>query len=156
MAVLEGKKLLYHEVVTIERRFSAGAVLREVRSLMHRLLADFHPSLVAIEKTFIGRNRSAALLNVVGDELAALGRGQGRRVVTLAPSTVKKGIAGNGRASKEEVAKAVATRYPELRAYLAQSTKWRARFQANRFDAVAIGVVTRATFDRVSAWPKRV
>jgi len=55
--------------------------------------------------------------------------------------TVKKALTGDGHASKERVAKAVTKRHPELRAYLPGNTKWKKRFQENRFDAVAVGLV---------------
>jgi len=40
---------------------------------------------------------------------------------------VKKFVTGNGRATKGEVARACARSYPETKAYLRQTAKWRAR-----------------------------
>jgi len=57
---------------------------------------DFRPYVLAVEKTFFAKNRSAALLNVFGDEIRAVGRRKGLRVVAFVPSTIKKRICGNG------------------------------------------------------------
>jgi Holliday junction resolvasome RuvABC endonuclease subunit len=51
-----------------------------------------------------------------------------RKAVTVlgfAPSTVKKHICGNGRASKKEVARVIVSKYPELKVYLTQDRAWK-------------------------------
>jgi Holliday junction resolvasome RuvABC endonuclease subunit len=83
------------------------------------------------------------LLNVFVDEVRTLGRRNGLRVISLAPSTLKKHITGNGRASKAEVARVVVAKYPELRVYLSQDRKWKERYHGNMFDAVALGLMCR-------------
>ncbi len=50
-------------------------------------------------------------------------------------------IYGNGRASKEAVARVVVAKYPEINAYLTQNRKWKEEFHQNMFDAVALGIV---------------
>lgn len=144
VAVLEGGSLLYHGVETFRNLPSPQARLRQSRAAVVRLIRDFRPAVLALEKTFIGRNRNAALLNVLADEIAALGRRNGITVVRLAPNTVKKAIAGDGRASKDDVAAAVAARYPELRAYLAPERKWKRERQLNMFDAAALALACSA------------
>jgi len=54
---------------------------------------------------------------------------------------VKKAICGNGHASKYEVARVIASRFPELKVYLTQDRKWKEAYHQNMFDAVALGVV---------------
>lgn len=140
IAVLDGEELIYHGVKTFSRGRSPHEALQRARMVIARLLADFKPTVLAIEKAFIGRNRSAALLNVFVDEIQYLGKRAGLQVVALAPSTVKKRVTGNGHATKEEIAKAVVARYPELKVYLSQDRKWKESFHANMFDAVAVGL----------------
>jgi len=62
-------------------------------------------------------------------------------VLSFAPSTVKKHIAKDGWAKKKEVAKAIATEYPELKVYLTQDRGWKERYHQNMFDAVALAEV---------------
>ncbi len=141
VAVLEGGKLLYHGVVVIKRgRSPKETPLERGRASVARLIADFRPETLVMEKTFIGRNRNAALLNVLGDEIQVLARKRKLSLRSLAPSVVKKAICGDGWATKLDVAKAVIARYPELKAYLVHERKWKERFHANMFDAVALGM----------------
>lgn len=60
--------------------------------------------MLAIEKAFFANNRNASLLNVLVDEIRAIGRRRKLTVIMYAPSTVKKFVCGNGHASKKEVA----------------------------------------------------
>jgi hypothetical protein len=71
-----------------------------------------------------------------------LGRRKGLPVVTYVTNTARKLICGNGRAGKEEVARAVAIRYPELKVYLTQDRKWKATYHRNRFDAVTLEIMS--------------
>jgi len=140
VAVLENGNLVYHGVETFRKLPSPQGRLRQGRAAVARLIRDFRPAVLVVEKTFIGKNRNAALLNVLGDEIEALGRRHGITVVSLAPNTVKKAVAGYGWATKAEVAKAIAARYPKLKAYLPPGRKWKQQQHYNMFDAVAMGV----------------
>jgi crossover junction endodeoxyribonuclease RuvC len=139
IALLEGASLVYHGVKTIKNRRSAHEILGEGRRIVLRLLDDFRPTVLVVEKTFFSSKRSA-LLNVFADEMQALGKRKGLRVVSFAPNTVKKFITGNGRASKEEVAQVIVARFPELKVYLSQDRKWKLRYHENMFDAVALAL----------------
>jgi Holliday junction resolvasome RuvABC endonuclease subunit len=96
---------------------------------------------LVVEKTFFVNNRNAALLNVFVDDIKAIGKRKGLKVISYAPSTVKKFICGNGRASKGELAKVVVSKYPELKVYLTQDRAWKERYHQNMFDAVALGMM---------------
>lgn len=144
VALLENDKLIYHAVISIKKGKTPHETLAEGRRIILRLIADFQPDVLAVEKTFFANNRNAAILNVFADEIKAIGRKKGLEVFAFAPSTVKKFIAGNGRASKLEVAKIVIAQYPELKVYLNQDRKWKEAYHLNMFDAVALGIVAQA------------
>jgi len=74
------------------------------------LLNEFDPHLVAIERAFQGPNSSSALKlgEVRGAIMSSVFRAN-RAFFEVTPAEVKKSIAGNGKASKEEVAEAVQT-----------------------------------------------
>jgi len=141
VAFLEGDEIIYHDVKTIPKEQSPQEVLREGRKILLRLINDFKPQVLAVEKTYFANDRNGGRLNALVAEICAVGRRNGLIVVTYAPNTVRKFICGNGRAGKEEVAKAVAIRYPELKVYLTQDRKWKATYHWNRFDAVALGIM---------------
>ena len=155
IAVIERDRLLYSAVEIFRKLPSPQDRLRQVRSAVARLVRDFRPSALAIEKTFIGRNRNAALLNVLVDEIVTLGKRKGLTVVALAPAAVKKVVAGDGWATKEEVAHAVAARFPKLRVYLPPDRSWKRRRQLNMFDAIAVGIACLAARSERRAPPKR-
>jgi Holliday junction resolvasome RuvABC endonuclease subunit len=150
IALLEGRRLVYQGVKQIRYAPSPADRLREARRVVMTLLKDFRPQTLVVEKAFFANNRNASLLNVLVDEIRALGRRRGLKVLSFAPSTVKKHICGNGRASKKEVARAVIARYPELKVYLTQDRAWKESYHQNMFDAVALALSAQKTAERDS------
>ncbi len=140
IAVLEDHGLIYHGVETLTSHGTPHERLQESRRLFLRLLDDFKPAVVAVEAPFFANNRNTALLNVMVDELRVLAKSRSLSVVSLAPSTIKRHMCGDGWAAKAEVAKAVAAKYPKLKVYLTQDRKWKERYHGNMFDAVALGL----------------
>jgi Holliday junction resolvasome RuvABC endonuclease subunit len=141
IAFLEKGKLIYYGVKVIKKKKSPHETLKEGRKIILRLIRDFKPKVLVVEKTFFVNNRNAALLNVFVDDIKAIGKRKGLKVISYAPSTVKKFICGNGRASKSELAKVVVSKYPELKVYLTQDRAWKERYHQNMFDAVALGMM---------------
>jgi len=141
VAFLDGGKLIYHGVKEIKNEKSPHEKLREGRKIVLRLIKDFRPDVLVVERAFFANNRSAALVNVFYDEIIAIGRRKGLKVVAFAPCTVKKFICGNGRASKMELSKVIVSKYPELKVYLTQDRAWKEEYHQNMFDAVALGLV---------------
>jgi len=141
VAFFDGAKLIYHGVKVIRKKRSPHEKLQAGREIVLRLIRDFQPTTLVVEKTFFARNRNTSLLNVFADEIVAIGKRKGLTVKAIAPSTMKKAICGNGHASKEEVASVVVAKFPELKVFLTQDRKWKERFHQNMFDAVALGMV---------------
>jgi crossover junction endodeoxyribonuclease RuvC len=141
IAFLEKGKLLYYGVKVIKKKKSPHETLKEGRKIILRLIRDFKPKVLVVEKTFFVNNRNAALLNVFVDDIKAIGKRKGLKLISYAPSTVKKFICGNGRASKNELARVVVSKYPELKVYLTQDRAWKERYHQNMFDAVALGMM---------------
>jgi Holliday junction resolvasome RuvABC endonuclease subunit len=96
---------------------------------------------MVVEKTFFANNRNSALLNVFAEEIIAVGKRKGLIVKAFAPSAVKKTVCGNGWAKKDELAKAIVNKYPELKVYIGQDRKWKSLYHSNMFDAVALGMM---------------
>jgi crossover junction endodeoxyribonuclease RuvC len=142
IAFFDKGRLIYHGVKVISNQKKLPHQrLREARKMVLRLIKDFKPKVLAIEKAFFAKNRNAALLNVLVDEIKAIAKRKGLEVLSFAPSTIKKRICGNGRAAKKEVAKVVVASYPELKVYLTQDRLWKERYHQNMFDAIALGMI---------------
>jgi len=142
VAFLDKGRLIYHGVKIIKKGNSPNDNLQYARRIILRLIKDFKPQILVVEKAFFANNRNAALLNVLVDEIKAIARRKQLRLVAYSPSALKKFITGNGRASKGEVSRAVVLHYPELKVYLTQNRAWKERFHQNMFDAVALGIMT--------------
>jgi Holliday junction resolvasome RuvABC endonuclease subunit len=141
IAFFDKGKLIYYGVKIIKKGKSPSETLKEGRKIVLRLIKDFKPNVLVVEKAFFANNRSASLLNVFVDEIKAIGRRKGLKVESYAPSTVKKAICRYGRASKKEVARVIISKFPELKVYLTQDRAWKELYHQNMFDAVALGMM---------------
>ncbi|WAC06741.1 MAG: crossover junction endodeoxyribonuclease RuvC [Thermodesulfobacteriota bacterium] len=141
VAFLDSDLLIYAGVKVIKNRKSPHEILWTGRKIVLRLINDFKPHILVVEKTFFFNNRNASLLNVLVDEIRAIGRRKGIKVASFAPSTMKKIICGNGHASKKEVARVVVAKYPELKVFLTQDRAWKEEFHQNMFDAIGLGMM---------------
>jgi crossover junction endodeoxyribonuclease RuvC len=144
VAFLDDGKLVYHTVKVIAKGHSPQGTLQRATGAVVRLIDDLEPDVVAVERTFFSQSRHTALLNVLFDEIRTVARRKRLDFVSYAPSTIKKFICGNGRASKKEVATVVVSRFPELKIFLTQDRAWKERFHQNMFDAVALAMLTVA------------
>lgn len=137
-AFLDDGDLVHYGVKTIRGKKSPHEKLKEGRKIILRLVRDFGPDTLVVEKTFFANNRNSALLNVFADEIKALGKRKGLQVHSLAANTVRKIICVNGAASKDDVARAMVSHYPELRPYLTADRRWKETYHRNMFDAAAL------------------
>lgn len=141
IAFFDNGELIYYGVKIIQRMTSPQDTLKKGRDIILRLIKDFKPNILVVEKTFFSNNRNAALLNVFADEIQVIGKSKGLKVLTFAANTVRKQICGNGSASKDEIAKIIVSKFPYLRPYLTSDKKWKEQFHRNMFDAIALGLV---------------
>lgn len=141
VALLENGHPTYQGVKTIRSRTSAQTILGEGRRLIQDLLRDYKPDILAVEKTFFGKSRNVALLNVMADEIVAVGIRNKVRVIRLAPTTIRKRLCGNGHATKDDVKRVIISRFPEFKVYATQDRKWKDYYHHNMFDAMALGLV---------------
>ena len=102
---------------------------------------DFRPHVITVGKAFFGNNRKVVLVHIVVMEIRSIARRQQLKFVDYSPSTLKKFITGNGRASKMEISRAVVLKYPDLKVFLTQDRAWKELFHQNMFDAVALGIM---------------
>ncbi|MFM8409529.1 MAG: crossover junction endodeoxyribonuclease RuvC [Alphaproteobacteria bacterium] len=103
-AVAGGARQVASGVSTPRSRRGASR-LGELADFLERLLDEWRPDAVAMERAFMGRNAMSALKlgEVRGALLAVAGR-RGLDVVDYPPASVKVAVAGNGRAEKSAVA----------------------------------------------------
>jgi len=139
-ALLESEKLIHYGVKTIQRMRTSQQTLQEGKRIILRLIEDFRPDIMVVEKTFFANNKDSVLLNTFTYKINSIGKRKGLKVLSIATNTARKVVCGNGIASKEEVARAVVSKYPELKPYLISDKKWKERYFMNMLDAVALAV----------------
>jgi len=140
IAILEGKELIYSAVKVLKRRTVPHELLEEAKRTILRLIDDFRPEVLAVEKPFFFQYKRLRLLSTLVEEIETLGRKRKLRVFAYFPKTVRKLITGDGNATKEQVACVLASRCPDLTIYLRQDRIWKEKHWQNMFDAVAVGL----------------
>lgn len=141
VAFLDGEKLIYHGVKVIPNDKSPNEKLKEGKEIITRLINDLKPDILVVEKSFFANNKTASLLHAFINEIKAIGNKKGLKVMSYATSTVRKHIAGNGRASKKELSKVIVSKCPNLKVYLSQDRAWKELYHQNMFDAIALGLM---------------
>ena len=142
-ALLEDHDLIHFGVKTIPYTKEKRKMVSMGRKIILRLIADYRPEILIVEKTFFGGIKGSVWLNIFVRLIQCLGKQQGLQVLSIAANSVRKVVCRNGSASKEEVAQAIVLRFPELKPYLFSERRWQAKFHFNLFDAVALAVVAQ-------------
>jgi crossover junction endodeoxyribonuclease RuvC len=105
-----GGRVRYVECGVVEAPASASLPRRlvEICAGLREVIAELEPQAVAVEGVFHGQNARSALQLGHARGAALLVCGEATLEVSeYAPATVKRAVAGNGRASKEQVSRVV-------------------------------------------------
>lgn len=138
-AVLRGAGLATAGVHVVQAGGTA-ARHREVRNITAEWLRDFKPSAVVIEATYHHQQQVFEALHRTARAIESLVREHHVPIESVSVRTVRRTLAGNGNATKRELATAMTILYPSLRVYLRQSRRWKDKYFSNLFDAVALAV----------------
>lgn len=123
VAIVDGSGLVYYGVKSFKKKRPADELLTATRQVVLRLIQDFRPTILAYEKIFYVQAKNSALLKVQEGEIKRVGHAAGLRVVGYGPSTVRKLLCRDGRATKRQVADLLARRFPELARYLSTAAQ---------------------------------
>lgn len=105
-------KLLFvdHGVIKTTPKDNAQERLRMIYCAMKKLIADFKPDVVAVEKLFFGANSKSAIAVGQARGIILLSAAeQGVPVAEYTPLEVKMAITGYGRADKKQIQQMVKT-----------------------------------------------
>jgi Holliday junction resolvasome RuvABC endonuclease subunit len=161
VAVLEGASLRYYGVKTIRGRKTAQQVLRAATEIAKRLIDEYRPDVLAIEKPVVIQ-KSAALAAVVADEIRLTAARKQLPVNEYAPATVRQFICRSGKATRSNAAKELAGRFFELARYQEHRSQTELLYYAHMFDAIAVGltchqdICKRAAIDNPSGRGREV
>jgi crossover junction endodeoxyribonuclease RuvC len=106
----DGPRFLACGVLKTTLRASVPARLAEIQAGIEDLLRALRPGILALERAFHAKNAQSAFRigEARGVVLAAAARA-GLEIQELAPASAKKAVLGHGGASKEQVARMIAT-----------------------------------------------
>lgn len=139
-AVLEGPELAYYAVKTIKDRRTPGRIFHRAKEFLREFVKAYNPTVVAIEKPFVYQ-ASAALVSVLADQLKTEAQRMGLHVYQYTPTTIRAYLCRSGAATKADVAKVVASLFPELNYYMNPMHEWTEKYYSNLFDAIAVGLM---------------
>lgn len=123
-------------------RYAGGNsdILSRVDTVTVRLIGQKRPRYLAIEKNNFSQIRQNVRLTMAVSRIRAIGKRRRIRVFEFDPRNIRKVVCGDGNATKRELARTLAVKYPELRVYLESNRRWRERYYQNAFDAIAVGL----------------
>jgi len=136
-ALLEGKDLADYGVKSLCRKGNHQARPNLASEVMHRLIKDTHPDAVVLEAKDIPDTTDGFRLMILIKCAIELGRKQKVPVVEIDANEIRIEVAGKPDASMQEMANAIATRFPELRQYASVKDRGRRRYWSHLFNSVA-------------------
>lgn len=139
VAVLADTDLLYYGVKTLRPKHPLPDGCSEASRAVGKLTAAYQPQAIALIRPLVIQP-SAKRLVVVIREIKRLAQDQGVAVYEYAPKTVRQFVSGSKRATKGDLIKVIAARYPELSWYATDRTVWEEMYYAKMFLAVAAGL----------------
>jgi Holliday junction resolvasome RuvABC endonuclease subunit len=114
--------------------------LQVVRKTFLTLCRKYAPHVLIIEKPFeFWENQSEYLKGIIR-EIKRLSKKLGIDVIEFSPKTVRKMTCQDERATKEQMAKAIAQSYPELKNYLDKGQKYNDGYWGRMVGSIALGI----------------
>jgi Holliday junction resolvasome RuvABC endonuclease subunit len=140
VAIFEGAELRFYGIKTLRVPSTPIAVRHAAVNILEDLIATFRPTHLAIEQPLVVQQRSELLAHVIS-ALKTAARRKGLIVREYAPHAVRRYVSANTNPTKREVARRLAARYPELRYYITEQSKWAEAYYDRMLGAVAVGLV---------------
>lgn len=152
VAVLEGPELLYWKVKGIKQKRSQKKMtrarrLKRAEEIVASLIDRHQPDVLAVEQPFFASSIKSSFLNDLTGRIEALRRKRKLKVRSYLPIQTRRFLCGNGRVTKMEVERIIATeRYPWLFRYYQKDLWkhwWEEKYYYRMFDAVALALYCR-------------
>jgi len=138
-AVLDGKNLLTAGVLSL-RLTKPRRRIGRIQDSLHGWIRAYRPRTLVLEHIPKRPLDSLAGLPALGRRLCRFASDRRIPIRTYSAKTVRRTVPGDGWAGKRDVAKAVASRFPDLRVHLTHDRKWKELYWQNMFDAIALAL----------------
>jgi Holliday junction resolvasome RuvABC endonuclease subunit len=140
VAYFEGNSLIDYGVKIIKRGKSLPELLVNLESIITRVVGEKDPQLIILEKNGFSQIRQNALMTLALARIRAVARGLKIPVLEYASNSVRKAVCGNGHAAKYDLLKVLISRYPELKAFIGPTRRWKEKYFLYIFGAIALGL----------------
>lgn len=135
------EKLLYSSCITTHSGDDYSVRLLDVGQEFEKLIKEWQPNLVALEKLFFATNRKTAnQVSEVRGVLIFLATKHGKEIIEFTPMQIKQTVAGWGGANKKQVAEMV-KRLIKL--------KEKPKLD-DEYDAIAVGLTACALYPQLN------
>ena len=138
VAILRGEELIYYGVKTFRNRKTERASLEEVRQTFQKLIDEYQPTKMVIEKSFHAQYQTLCYLGAVTEEIKKSGLRNNINSEEYSTRTVRSELCSSGNATKIETAQVVCQHFPELAKHLNSVTRTKMLYWGHVFDAVAL------------------
>ena len=146
LVVLRGGDLLAYGVRTLRNGSRPHDVIGQAKRILLAAIEKYAPQVVAIEEPLLLPTKRAALMSVIVQELRGRSQELGLEVVELSPEAIRARVVGNPRATKIDVAEALALDgFPQLRPLIprrpsrpALGLRPKDKYWLHMFDALAL------------------
>lgn len=138
-AVLKQGRLVSYGVRTL-RPVDYRTRIAEARALTRGWIEAHRPTSLVLEQTHGHPVTSFDAIDQLAHGAARVAARNSVQVMRYYPQPVRRVIAGNGNATKQELAQALVLHFRQLRVYLTQDRKWKERHFGHMFDAVALAL----------------
>jgi len=94
--------------IITDRRQETAQRLHHIAQELRRLISEFHPNIMGVEKLFFSKNSKTAM--IVGEArgvILATAAAQGLTITEITPNEVKLSTTGSGNADKQQVARMI-------------------------------------------------
>jgi Holliday junction resolvasome RuvABC endonuclease subunit len=141
VALIDDNELIHYGVKSFNNANATEPLLHQVQRVFTKLIQDYAPTTLVIEKPFWVQYETLCNLGAVADKIKSVAESNSLEIVEYSPKTVRKHICRSGKATKLETAKIICDHYPELLNHLHQDKKCKEKYWSHVFDAVAVAVM---------------
>ncbi len=145
LAFLIGADLVRADVENVrEPGMRSGDIAKKANRVLSRWIRRYQPDVLAIESPFFAQSRHSSHVQGLIKAITALAHRERLLVQRCPPTTARKFICKQGRATRLATAQVIATEYfPWLHPYYqkeANRSWWKQRYWTSMFDAIAVGL----------------
>ncbi len=145
IAFLIGTDLVRADVENIRKPGMRSAdIAKKAERVLARWTRRSQPDVLAIESPFFAQSKRSSHVQKLIKAITALGRREGLLIRLILPTTARKFICTQGRATRLAAAQIIATEYfPWLQPdYQKEANRswWKQRYWTSMFDAIAVGL----------------